>query len=95
MCGSPVTVSEPIGRSEHCPQCGRDLRCCRHCRFYLPGSRGDCAEAQAEPPSDKERANFCDWFSLDPKFRQAVSGEAKRVKAAERARSSFDELFKA
>jgi hypothetical protein len=35
--------------------------------FLRPGSRGDCREAVSEPVSDKERANFCDWFSLDPR----------------------------
>ncbi|MCL2608419.1 MAG: hypothetical protein FWD94_00725 [Treponema sp.] len=89
-CGSPVTEREPFGRSLTCPDCRKDVRCCRNCRFYLPGSRGDCAEAGAEPPGDKERANFCDWFSLDPKYRERTGG-AKAGTAA--GRSAFDRLF--
>jgi hypothetical protein len=64
-----------------------------HCRFYLPGSRGDCCEPGAEPPSEKERANFCDWFSLDQKFRKATPGRGKDRGKAEAAKSAFDELF--
>jgi len=93
-CGSPVTDEEPFGRSLLCKDCGRDLRCCKNCRFFLPGSRGDCAETNAEPAADKERANFCDWFSLDPKFRGQSGGQAKERGKAASARSAFDNLFK-
>jgi len=74
--------------------CGRDLRSCRHCRFFLPGSRGDCSEPNAEKPADKERGNFCEWFSLDPKFRKQSAGQTKDLNNAVLARSAFDDLFK-
>jgi hypothetical protein len=92
-CGSAVLDAEPIGRSTRCPDCGKDLRSCRSCRFYLPGGRGDCAEAQSELVADKERGNFCDWFSLNPLFRTPTEGESKSRGAATRARESFDSLF--
>jgi hypothetical protein len=91
-CGSPVTESGPLGRSMRC-SCGKDLRCCRHCRFFLPGSRGDCSEPGAEPVSDKERANFCDWFSLDPQFRSPTGGQQKARAAQGSAKAAFDSLF--
>ena len=91
-CGNPITDSEPLGRSLRC-SCGKDLRSCRHCKFYLPGSRGDCSEPNAEKPSDKERANFCDWFSLDPKYRNSATGQTKDAKNAEAAKTNFDNLF--
>jgi hypothetical protein len=74
------------------------MRICKHCRFFLPGSRGDCSETNAEPVTDKERANFCDWFSLDPKFRkpaagQPTAGQGKDQNKAAEARSAFDNLF--
>jgi hypothetical protein len=67
---------------------------CRHCRFYLPGSHADCAESGADAPPDKERANFCDWFSLDPRFRSPTPGEQQQRGAASSAKSAFDDLFK-
>jgi hypothetical protein len=91
-CGSPVSDEEPFGRSLRCPACGKDMRVCKHCRFFLPGSRGDCRETNSEPVKDKERANFCDWFSFDPKFRTAGATEA--AKAASSAKTAFDDLFK-
>ena len=93
-CGSPVTDEEPFGRSLVCQSCGKDLRVCKHCRFFLPGSRGDCRETNAEPAADKERANFCDWFSFDPKFRKGGTGQTKKQTQADSARSAFDSLFK-
>jgi hypothetical protein len=92
FCGSPVNAEEPIGRSFLCEVCGKDLRVCKNCRFYLPGSRGDCAESSAEAPAEKERANFCDWFSLDPKHRAAPAGQ--RGGTAQAAKAAFDDLFK-
>jgi len=96
-CGSPVVEREPFGRSLSCAACGKELRSCRNCRFHRPGSRGDCAETNADPPADKERANFCDWFSLDQKYRGETGGnradmEKAAVKAAA-ARTAFDNLF--
>jgi hypothetical protein len=93
FCGNPVTDEEPLGRSLRCTDCGRDLRSCRNCRFFLAGSRGDCAEAKAEMVGDKERGNFCDWFSLNPQFRSAGAGESKARANETKARSAFDDLF--
>jgi hypothetical protein len=59
----------------------------------LPGIRADCREAKAELVADKERGNFCDWFSLDGKYRVKSAGDGKAVDAAARARQAFDELF--
>jgi len=96
-CGSPVKDPEPLGRSLRCPDCGKDLRSCKSCRHYLPGA-GGCAETAAgsgsERPSEPERGNFCDWFSLNQKFRQASAGEKKSVNAAASAKSAFNDLFK-
>ncbi|MDR1143606.1 MAG: hypothetical protein LBK77_05210 [Spirochaetaceae bacterium] len=91
-CGDIITEPEPIGRSLYC-SCGKDLRSCRNCRFYLTGARGDCSETNAEPQSDKERGNFCDWFSLNPRFRSPSPGEQKDRGARSGAKAAFDGLF--
>jgi hypothetical protein len=67
---------------------------CKHCSRYLPGSRGGCAESQAEVPESPETAAFCDWFSLNPKFREASGGAAKARNREAAARTAFDDLFK-
>jgi predicted amidophosphoribosyltransferase len=92
-CGSSVIEPEPFGRSLVCSVCGKDLRSCRNCRFFLSGARGDCSETSAEPAADKERANFCDWFSLDPKYRSETKGYQKDMDKAKSAKTAFDNLF--
>jgi hypothetical protein len=93
-CGKPITDPDPIGRSIRCLSCGKDLRSCKNCRFFLPGTRGDCRETNAEGQPDKERGNFCDWFSLDEKFRSPGAGQSNEQKKAEDSRAAFDNLFK-
>ena len=93
-CPSPITEAEPIGRSARCGGCGKDIRSCRNCRFFLLGARGDCGESQAEYVGDKERATFCDWFSLNPKLRDRDAGETPSQNAASQARAAFDDLFR-
>lgn len=92
FCGSPI-VDETVWRSSRCETCGKDLRVCKHCRSYLPGSRADCAEPKADPVADKELANFCDWFSLDQKFRSRTQGGEKAFNAASQAKKAFENLF--
>jgi len=92
-CGSPIKYEEPIGRFLTCPECGKDLRSCGNCRHFLMGEKG-CAEPQGENPADRERANFCDWFGLNKKFREATTGEKNARDAAGAAKTAFNNLFK-
>ncbi len=62
FCGSRNDVIGPVSRSATCENCGRDLRCCRQCKYYDPHAYNDCREVSAERIRDKERANFCDFF---------------------------------
>ena len=94
-CGSPITDAEPIGRSLRCQDCGKDLRSCKNCRHYLPsGCKESTGGSGGEKPSEPERANFCDWFSLNPRYREKTEGEKKSLNAAASAKTAFDGLFK-
>jgi hypothetical protein len=63
-CGRDIGEIERVGRRDTCLACGADQHCCRNCRFYEPGYHNDCREPQAERQVDKERGNFCDYFSF-------------------------------
>jgi hypothetical protein len=52
-----------LGRSSACMECQRDARVCLNCRFYDSHSYNECHESQAERIVDKEKGNFCDYFS--------------------------------
>jgi len=77
-----------------CPSCGTDTRACKNCRFYSPGSWHDCAERSDELVKDKERANFCDQFQLNPAFRSDHPVKGTQPGAETPGRSAFDDLFK-
>ena len=75
-CGADIGGVERIGRRDACLQCGADLHCCLNCSFYDATYHNHCREPQAERQVEKERGNFCEWFSLGGK-RAAVAGDAR------------------
>lgn len=85
-CGMAIETRERVGRRDTCLGCGGDLRCCRNCRFHDPVSHNQCREPQAERQVDKERGNFCGWFSL------GAAGGGGRTQAAD-ARARLEALF--
>ena len=84
-CGA-VLPSPPSSRRDSCFRCGADLHACVQCLFYSPGAYNDCREPQADRVTEKERANFCDWF-------KPGSG-AQAFPGKEDARAKLDALFK-
>ena len=62
-CSVELDFDAPIGRSELCTKCGAELRCCLNCRFLDLSSYNECAEPSAERVLEKDRGNFCDYFS--------------------------------
>lgn len=53
-----------IFRATTCPRCGKDAHVCLNCRFYDTSAHMECREPIAEPVSQKDRANFCEYFKL-------------------------------
>lgn len=88
FCGSELDMEGRVGRRDQCPFCGRDLHICLNCRFYDPGAYNQCHEPQAERVVDKERSNFCDYFS----FREAGAPDDR--KGHKNARDTLEKLFK-
>ena len=87
FCRGVVNAGDHISRTETCPQCGRDLRCCKQCKFYDPHAYNDCREVAAERIVDKERANFCDYFVPRGSTR-------KNVNRVQEAKKALEALFK-
>lgn len=87
-CGAELKgVILPLSRREICASCNAEQHVCKLCRHYDPRVADMCREDRAERVSDKERANFCDYF--DP-----VSGAYKpSVSASEEAKRRLAALF--
>ena len=64
-CGTRLDViGNAVGRRDTCPHCEHDLHACRQCRHFDPAVAKACKEPFAEVPSDKDGANFCEFFQL-------------------------------
>ncbi len=88
-CKKELDAGEKAGRTETCPFCNADLHCCLNCRFYDPAAYNQCREPQAERVVEKDRSNFCDYFS----FRDAAAAEAKKG-PVQAKKNPLDNLFK-
>ena len=63
-CHQEIPRPSPALRTDECPHCLADIHSCKMCQFYDKSSYNDCREPMAERISDKEKANFCDYFKL-------------------------------
>ena len=59
-----ATFSIMVSRSDTCSNCMADIRCCKMCTFYDPRSYNECRESNADRITEKEKANFCDYFKI-------------------------------
>ncbi|HWP94197.1 MAG TPA: hypothetical protein VNL72_00480 [Gammaproteobacteria bacterium] len=88
-CGAPLReLPLPLSRYAQCLACRAELHVCRMCRFFEPKWTRGCREPRAEEVMERERANFCDWFTPAPgAWRPAASA------SADRAREELEKLF--
>jgi hypothetical protein len=62
QCGNGLqNVIFPMSRREVCAVCDADQHVCKMCKEF--DGRNSCNEPIAEDVTDREKANFCDYFS--------------------------------
>ena len=67
QCGAVLTdLILPVSRRETCRACEAEIHTCRMCRHFAPNRLDQCLEERAEDVSNRELANFCDWFDPVP-----------------------------
>jgi len=91
-CGTEIAEISGVRkvlRTDTCSKCDSDLHACKNCQFHDRQYHNECRENQAEWVSDKERANYCDYFT--PSAR-AAGTTAKSP--TDQVKSAFDGLFK-
>jgi hypothetical protein len=81
-------MSLPLSRQDECPECSVYLHVCRMCNDFDPTVPRQCREDGAEDITEKDRVNFCDWFSPSETAFDAVGKDH-----ADSARQSLDGLF--
>ena len=88
-CGTAVKSSQlPLTRLEQCLHCHADLYVCRLCRSWNPRYTSKCSHDHAEPPLERERANFCQFFRP-----AAAASQNARPTAGDAALTDLEALF--
>ena len=83
QCNKEIPDISEIFRQTACPFCIASLHCCKNCNFYDKFAHNNCKEPAAEWVVDKEKANFCEFFSYlvendQSKPKSTSSEEAER-----------------
>lgn len=90
-CGTELNdVPLPISRHATCSHCFNELHCCRLCRHYDSERNSQCFEDRADPPLQKNNANFCDFFSPRKDAYQPATGQTKNT-AIDELEALFDQ----
>jgi hypothetical protein len=93
-CGREIRLLAKLGRTDGCPYCSSDLKCCQNCRFFDSGANNQCREPQAEWCPEKEKANFCEFFDFREVSPLSQPGMGGTKSSRDGARLAFDHLFK-
>ena len=92
FCKGEIVIKDRVARTAECPSCNADVHCCLNCANYDTSASNRCREPLAEWVSDRERANFCDYYRPN---QMAVPARAKGQSGPlDEARSAFENLFK-
>ncbi|MCD6561924.1 MAG: hypothetical protein J7L16_09245 [Deltaproteobacteria bacterium] len=83
FCKQKIYIKGIVSRTDTCPKCNRDLRCCKQCKFYDSHAYNECKEIAAERIVDKERSNFCEYFILKGSVRQNLNRTQGAIMALE------------
>lgn len=72
----------PFSRYEECSVCKADLHACLSCKHYDPARSDACREDRADFVLDKDKANFCDYFAVNPRaYNKKANAEAMAARA--------------
>lgn len=87
-CKNELVFDVKLQRADTCTHCGVDLHCCKNCEHWDPSAHNQCKEHIAEYIPEREKANFCSFFT----FRNgAPEDTALRVN---KSKAALDALFK-
>lgn len=88
-CGTTLrNLLLPFSRYEECSTCNADLHACISCKYYAPNLSDGCNEDRADFVLDKDKANFCDYFKVNPRAYTKSDDAAARA-----AKAGLAELF--
>lgn len=87
QCGHELDIKAEINRNETCNHCGSYIRCCMNCALYDRFAYHQCLEPEAEWVNNKEKSNYCEYFTPSKKNIQKAKSKS------ELARKKLDAMF--
>lgn len=87
-CQKEMVFIDSVGRREECPYCGADAHVCKNCALYDRHAYNECRESSAEVVREKERSNYCDWFTA------GTGGGLAQAQREQQVLSAAEALFK-
>ncbi|HUY39508.1 MAG TPA: hypothetical protein VMV13_11785 [Candidatus Binataceae bacterium] len=102
-CSTEIASVERIGFRDRCPRCDSALHVCRNCDLYDPALSNQCRETIVERVADKERTNFCEYFTVRLAAKNSAAANAGATVSAgaarpepngQNARDGLEALFK-
>ena len=88
-CKNELFFEVKLQRADTCPHCSVDLHCCKNCEHWDPSAHNQCKEHIAEYIPDREKANYCTFFTFKDGTPEDPSAPGSR-----RPESKLDALFK-
>ncbi len=82
-CQNKIPVLGKVGIREECFKCRSDVHVCLNCIHFDPKAYNQCREPQADVVLEKERSNFCDYFSPSDAARGSGNSADTLLSAAE------------
>jgi hypothetical protein len=82
-CGNQIPLLGLVGRRDECPKCHADLHVCKNCQHYDRNAYNECREPSADVVREKDRSNFCDYFT--PGAGGSAQDKAKDLRSAAEA----------
>jgi hypothetical protein len=66
-CAKEIEVQDRVGRRDECSNCKSDLHSCTNCEHYDVKAYNSCKEPAADVVKEKDRSNFCDYYTPNTK----------------------------
>lgn len=88
-CQKPIPFVDKLGFRADCPNCMADAHVCHNCDFFDPNIYNECRETAADRVTDKDKANYCEFFVPSTKSEKQATHNP-----VDEAKRKLEELFR-
>ncbi len=88
-CKKELSIEDKVGFRQDCSECGHDLHSCVQCQHYDPKIYNECKETMADRILEKQKANYCEFFSIKQNTFGVATVDQKKVDLLAQAEALF------